>query len=162
LEEIEEQLSIAVMTMRDTENAMYLPLLKKSIATHQLVQQCTTPSTDVYNHLQQIRDELDALGDPDSDSGMPCPPHVNVHMKNNGCFCMQTRMFCMCPQGYHLFLCSILSNCQRGDNVGCCPNASASPERLGCPLLHMLYLTVNSSVAGMATICKRRFQSVYQ
>ncbi|KAH9534264.1 hypothetical protein CY35_18G099000 [Sphagnum magellanicum] len=68
LEEIEEQLSVAVMTMRDTENAMYLPLLKKSIATHQLVQQCTTPSTDVYNHLQQIRDELDALGDPDSDS----------------------------------------------------------------------------------------------
>jgi len=68
LEEIEEQLSIAVMTMRDTENAMYLPLLKKSIATHQLVKRCTTPSTDVYNHLQQIRDELDALGDPDSDS----------------------------------------------------------------------------------------------
>ncbi|KAH8934657.1 hypothetical protein BDL97_18G096000 [Sphagnum fallax] len=68
LEEIEEQLSIAVMTMRDTENAMYLPLLKKSIATHRLVQQCTTPSTDVYNHLQQIRDELDALGDPNSDS----------------------------------------------------------------------------------------------
>jgi hypothetical protein len=96
LEEIEEQLSIAVMTMRETENAMYLPLLKKSIATHQLVQQCTTPSTDVYNHLQQIRDELDALGDPDSDSGMPCAPHVHVHMKNIGCFCMQTRMFCMC------------------------------------------------------------------
>ncbi len=47
------------------------------------------------------------------------------------------------------------SNCQRGDSVGCCPNASGSPERLGCPLLHMLYLTVNSSVAGMATICKR-------
>jgi hypothetical protein len=53
------------------------------------------------------------------------------------------------------------SNCQRRDSVGCCPNASAFPERLGCPLLHMLYLTVNSSVAGMATICKRRFQSVY-